>query len=105
MFLRYRIVNRKRELAALKLDKVCHALKSRSFTVEQCLVMGLGGFSKPAPKATWHGLGFPFADRAVLHGHHHSNITSGRILRFKPARAVGLTTTAADGVSHLEIAS
>lgn len=103
--LRNRIANRKHELAALKLDKVCQALKSRSFTVEQCLLMGLGGFSKPAPKATWHGLGFPFADRVVLHGHHHSTISSGRILRFKPARAAGLTTAAVDGVSSLEIAS
>jgi SAM-dependent methyltransferase len=103
--LRNRIGNRKRELAAMKLDKVCRALKSRSFTVEQCLMMGLGGFSKPAPKATWHGLGFPFADRVVLHGHHHSSIKSGKILRFKPARAAGLSTAALDGCSSFEIAS
>lgn len=103
--LRNRIGNRKHELAALKLDKVCNVLKDRSFTIQQCLLMGLGGFSRPAPRATWHGLGFPFADRVVLHGHHRSNIKNGSILRFKPAQAAGLTTAALDGCSSLEIAS
>lgn len=103
--LRNRIGNRKHELPALKLDKVCHVLKSRSFAVRQCLMMGLGGFSRPAPRATWHGFGFPFADRVVLHGHHQSNIKSGSILRFRPAGATGLTSAALDGCSSLEIAS
>jgi SAM-dependent methyltransferase len=103
--LRNRIANRKRELAALKLDRVCQVLKSRSFTVEQCLMMGWGGFSRPSPKATWHGLGFPFADRVVLHGHHHSSIKGGRILRFRPAQAAGLSAAALDGCSSYEIAS
>lgn len=102
--LRNKILNRKRELAALKLDRVCTVLKSRSFRVEQCLLTGWGGFSRPAPKATWHGLGFPFADRVILHGHHQSHIPSGSILRFKPLKAAG-TKAALDGCSNLEIAS
>ncbi len=103
--LRNRIFNRKRELAALKLDKVYAILKSKSFKVEQCLLMGWGGFSRPAPKATWHGVGFPFADRVILHGHHQSNIANGSILRFKPLKATAVTNAALDGCSRLEIAS
>lgn len=103
--LRNRIFNRKHELAALKLDKVCTVLKSSSFKVEQCLLMGWGGFSRPAPKATWHGVGFPFADRVILHGHHQSNATNGSILRFKPLKATAVTKAALDGCSSLEIAS
>lgn len=103
--LRNRIGNRNHELAALKLDKVCNILKSQSFKVEQCLLMGLGGFSRPAPRATWHGFGFPFADRVVLHGHHESNIKNGSILRFKPAKPTRLPSAALDGCSSLEIAS
>jgi SAM-dependent methyltransferase len=103
--LRNRIFNRKHELAALKLDKVCQFLKSRSFQLEQCLMMGWGGFSKPSPKATWHGLGYPFADRVILHGHHQSTLTNGRILRFKPLKATAVTKAALDGCSSLEIAS
>lgn len=102
--LRNKIFNRKRELAALKLDKVCTVLKSKSFKVEQCLLMGWGGFSRPAPKATWHGLGFPYADRVILHGHHQSNIANGSILRFKPLKATA-AKTALDGCSSREIAS
>jgi SAM-dependent methyltransferase len=102
--LRNKLMNRKRELAALKLDRVCTVLKSKSFRVEQCLLMGWGGFSRPAPKATWHGLGFPFADRVILHGHHQSHIPNGSILRFKPLKATG-TKAALDGCSNLEIAS
>ena len=103
--LRNRIGNRKHQLAALKLDKVCNVLKSQSFKVEQCLLMGLGGFSRPAPKATWHGLGYPFADRVIMHGHHQSNITGGSILRFKQAQQGGLPAAALDGCSSREIAS
>ena len=81
--LRNRIVNRKQKIPALKLNRICNFLKSQSFNIEQCLLMGLGGFSRPAPKATWHGLGLPFADRVVLHGHHQSHIHNGHILRFR----------------------
>ena len=97
---RSRIVNRKRRLPALNLDKVCSFLKSNSFNIEQCLLMGLGGFSKPAPKAMWHGLGMPFADRVVFHGHHQSNIKNASVLRFKQVQTAGLTSAALDGCSR-----
>ncbi len=103
--LRNRIVNRKQRMPALKLDRVCHLLKSQSINVELCLLMGLGGFSRPAPRATWHGLGFPFADRVVLHGHHQSNIKSTNILRFKRVQPAGLASAALDGCSKREAVS
>ena len=103
--LRNRIGNRNRRLPALKLDRVCSTLKSQSFNVEQCLLMGLGGFSRPAPKATWHGLGFPFADRAVLHGHHQSNIKNASILRFKRTKRSGIASAALNGCSSREAVS
>lgn len=102
---RNRFGNRKNELAALKLDRVCRVLKAQSFKIEQCLLMGLAGFSKPAPKATWHGLGFPFADRVVLHGHHQSNIGNASILRFKQNKSVTITPAALDGCSSREAVS
>jgi hypothetical protein len=80
-------------------------LKSQSFNVEQCLLMGIGGFSKPAPRAIWHGLGLPFADRVVLHGHHQSNMNNGSILRFKQARPARVASAALDGVSNRTAAS
>lgn len=97
--------NRKKQIPALKLDRICTYLKSHSFNVEQCLLMGIGGFSKPAPRARWYGLGLPFADRVVLHGHHQSNIKSGGILRFKQARSSRVASAALDGVSNREAAS
>ena len=100
--LRNRIGNRKHNIPALKLDRVCNYLKSRSFKVEQCLLMGLGGLSRPAPRATWHGLGFPFADRVVLHGHHQSNIMNASILRFNKAKPASLSSAALDGCSNRE---
>jgi SAM-dependent methyltransferase len=103
--LRNRIVNRKQRIPALKLDKVCNFLKSQSFNIEQCLLMGLGGFSHPAPKATWHGLGLPFADRVVLHGHHQSHIKGGHILHFRPIKTAGRTSAALDGCSSREAVS
>jgi len=103
--LRNRIVNRKQRLPALKLDKICKFLKGRSFNVEQCLRMGLGGFSRPAPKATWHGFGLPFADRVVLHGHHQSHITNARILRFRELKTAGRSSAALDGCSSREAVS
>ena len=102
--LRNRIGNRRRRMPALKLDRVCNFLKSQSINVELCLLMGLGGFSRPAPKATWHGLGFPFADRVVLHGHHQSNIKNASTLRFKQVQTVGITSAALDGYSTREVA-
>ena len=103
--LRNRIVNRKQRIPALKLDRICKFLKSRSFNIEQCLRMGLCGFSRPAPKATWHGLVLPFADRVVLHGHHQSNITNARVLRFRQMKSAGRTSAALDGCSSREAAS
>jgi SAM-dependent methyltransferase len=103
--LRNRIGNRNRRLPALKLDRICNFLKSQSFNVEQCLLMGLGGFSRPAPRATWHGLGFPFADRVVLHGHHQSNIKNASTLRFERAKRSGIASAALDGCSSREAAS
>ena len=102
--LRNRIGNRKHRLPALKLDRICNFLKSQSFNVEQCMLMGLGGFSRPAPRATWHGLGFPFADRVVLHGHHQSNINSANVLRFKKTKTTRLSSAALDGCSNRESA-
>lgn len=103
--LRNRLINRRQKRPALKLDKVCSFLKSRSINVELCLLMGLGGFSHPAPKATWHGLGYPFADRVMLHGHRQSNIKNAKILRFKQAQPAGLASAALDGCSSREAIS
>ena len=103
--LRNRIVNRRQPMPALKLDRICNFLKSQSINIELCLLMGLGGFSRPAPKATWHGLGFPFADRVALHGHHQSNIKNASILRFKQVQPAGLASAALDGCSNREAAS
>lgn len=103
--LRNRFGNKNRRVPALKLEKVCNFLKSNSFNVEQCLLMGIGGFSKPAPRAMWHGLGLPFADRVVLHGHHQSNIKNGSILRFRQTRSARVASTALDGVSSRKAAS
>ena len=102
---RNRIVNRKHKVPALKLNRICNFLKSQSFNIEQCLLMGLGGFSRPAPKATWHGLGLPFADRVVLHGHHQSHIHNAHILRFRQMKSAGRTSAALDGCSSREIVS
>ncbi len=103
--LRNRIANRKQELPALKLNKVCNFLKSHSFNIENCLLMGLAGLSRPAPTATWNGLGLPFADRVVLHGHHQSNIKNASILSFKNVRAARVAPAALDGISSREAAS
>jgi len=103
--LRNRIVNRKQRMPALKLNRICKFLKAQSFNIEQCLLMGLGGFSRPAPKATWHGFGLPFADRVVIHAHHQSNITSARILGFKQLKTSGRTSAALDGCSSREAVS
>ena len=102
---RNRIINRKQQMPALKLDKVCNILKSQSINIELCLLMGLGGFSRPAPKATWHGFGFPFADRVVLHGHHQSHIKNTNILRFKQVQTASLASAALDGCSNREASS
>ena len=103
--LRNRIGNRKQRVPALKLDRVCIFLKSRSFNIEHCLMMGLGGFSRPAPRATWHGLGLPFADRVVLHGHHQSSINNASVLRFKQLQRAGRTSAVLDGCSSREAVS
>jgi len=103
--LRNRLINRRQEIPALKLDKVCNYLKSQSINVELCLLMGLGGFSRPAPRATWHGLGFPFADRVMMHGHHESNIRNAKMLRFKQVQPAGLASAALDGCSNREAMS
>jgi len=103
--LRNRLSNRRQKTPALKLDKVCNFLKSRSINVELCLLMGLGGFSRPAPRATWHGLGYPFADRVMLHGHRESSIRNAKTLHFKQVQPAGLASAALDGCSNREAAS
>ena len=103
--LRTRIVNRKQQVPALKMARVCKFLKSQSFNIEQCLLMGMGGFSWPAARPTWHGLAMPFADRVVVHGHHQSKIMNARILRFKQLKSAGRTAATLDGCSSREAAS
>ena len=103
--LRSRFINRRPRMPALKLDKVCNYLKANSINVELCLLMGLGGFSHPAPKATWHGLGYPFADRVMLHGHRQSAISGKNVLRFKRIQPAGLASVTLDGCSTREAAS
>ena len=103
--MRNRIGNRKHQVPALKLNRICNFLKSHSFKVENCLQMGLAGLSRPAPRATWHGLGLPFADRVVLHGHHQSNIKNASILRFKQSRSARVPAAALDGISNRKAAS
>ena len=103
--MRNRIGNRKREVPALKLNRVCNFLKTHSFKVENCLLMGLAGLSRPAPRATWYGLGLPFADRVVIHGHHQSNIKNASILNFKQVRSARVTSAALDGISNRKAAS
>ena len=103
--LRNRIGNRNHQLPALKLNRICNFLKAHSFKVENCLQMGLAGLSRPAPRATWHGLGLPFADRVVLHGHHQSNIKNASILRFNQSRSARVTSAALDGISNRKAAS
>ncbi|MCW8926646.1 MAG: class I SAM-dependent methyltransferase [Xanthomonadales bacterium] len=103
--LRNRLFNRRQKRPVLRLSKVCHFLKSRSINVELCLLMGLGGFSRPAPKATWHGLGYPFADRVMLHGHRQSHIKNAKILRYKQVQPAGLVSATLDGCSNREAIS
>jgi SAM-dependent methyltransferase len=103
--LRNRISNRNQRMPALQLDRICHFLKSHSFDIENCLTMGLAGFSRPALKATWFGMGLPFADRVVLHGHHQSNIKNASVLRFKQAQLAGLSSAALDGCRSRDAAS
>ena len=103
--LRNRIGNRKYLLPALKLNRVCKFLKSQSFNIENCLLMGLGGFSRPAPIATWHGLGLPFADRAVLHAHHQSHLNNPSVVRFKQVKPAELASAALDACRSRETAA
>ncbi len=103
--LRNAIVNRKQGLPALRLNKVRNFLKSHSFNIESCLLMGLAGLSRPAPTATWNGLGLPFADWVVLHGHHQSNIKNASILSFRNVRSARVAPAALDGISSREAAS
>lgn len=102
---RNRIGNRHHQLPALQVNSLCNFLKSNSFLIENCLLMGMAGLSWPAPKATWHGLGLPFADRVVLHGHHQSNIKNTSILRFKKIPSARVASAALDGVSNRKTAS
>jgi SAM-dependent methyltransferase len=103
--MRNRIGNRKQRIPALKLSRVCNFLKAHSFMINNCLLMGMAGLSRPAPRATWYGLGLPFADRVVIHGHHQSNIQNASILRFKKARSARVASAALDGISSREAAS
>lgn len=103
--LRSRFINRRQRMPALKLDRVCQALKSNSVNVELCLLMGLGGFSRPAPKATWHGLGYPFADRVMLHGHRQPALKNKNVLLLKRVQPAGLASVALEGCSKREAAA
>jgi SAM-dependent methyltransferase len=103
--MRNRIGNRQQLIPALRLNRVCHFMRAHSFKVENCLLMGLAGMSRPAPRATWYGLGLPFADRVVVHGHHQSNISNVSILKFKQMRAGRVASAALDGVSSRKAAS
>lgn len=103
--LRNRIGNRHHQLPALQVSRLCNFLKSHSFLIENCLLMGLAGLSWPAPKATWHGFGLPFADRVVLHVHHQPNFKNTSILRFKKIRSARVAPAALDGVSNRKAAS
>ena len=100
-----RFGNRQHRFPALKLNRIGHFLKSHSFKVENCLLAGLAGMSWPAPSATRYGIGLPFADRVVVHGHHQSNISNVSILRFKNMRAARVPSAALDGVSSRKAAS
>ena len=102
---RNRIGNRKQLLPALKPERLCRYLKSQSFNIEQYLLMGLGGFAWPAPRASWYGLRLPFADRVVVHAHHQSNIKNASILRFKQVKPADLASATLDGCSNREAAS
>jgi len=103
--LRYRLGNRDNGYPGIRLNRIYHQLKTRSFNIEQCLLMGLAGLPRPVPTATWGRLGVPFADRVVLHGHHQSNIHNANILRFKRIQAAGATSAVLDGCSSREAAS
>ena len=74
--LRYRFGNRKNHFPGLKIKRVDQVLKAQSFDIKQCLLVGIAGFSRPSPKAVWHGLRLPFADWVVLHGHHRSGLSN-----------------------------
>jgi len=103
--LRNRVENRKHAVAALKLNRVCHFLKSHSFKIEDCLLMGLAGLPRPVTRVSRYGIGLPFADRVVIHGHHQSNIKNASILKFRNSRSARVTSAALDGVSSREAAS
>jgi SAM-dependent methyltransferase len=103
--LRNRLINRKRQEPALKLDRVCKLLKSRSFNIEHCLLMGPGKFSWSVAKPAWYGLGMPFADRVAVHGHHQSHIKNARILRFRQLKSAGQASAVLDGCSNREAVS
>ena len=79
--LRYRFGNRKSRFPGLRLNTVSHFLKTQSFDIKQCLLMGLAGSSRPAPKPIWHGIRIPFADHAVLHGCHWPVIKNANFSR------------------------
>jgi SAM-dependent methyltransferase len=103
--LRNRIGNRHHQLPALHVNSLCAFLKSQSFLIENCLLMGMAGLSWPAPRATWYGLGLPFADRVVLHGHHQSNFKNTSILSFKKIRSTRVVPATLDVVSNRKAAS
>lgn len=102
--LRNLVANRKHAVAALKLNRVCKILKAHSFKIEDCLLMGLAGLPRPVTSVSSYGIRLPFADRAVLHGHHQSNIKNASILKFRNSRSARVTSAALDGVSSRESA-
>ena len=102
--LRNLVENRKNTVAALKLNRVFKFLRAHSFKIEDCLLMGLAGLPWPVTRSSSYGIGLPFADRAVIHGHHQSNIKNASILKFRNSRSARVASAALDGVSSRESA-
>lgn len=103
--LRFRFANRSHHYPGLRLNRIIYHLKSESIKIEHCLRTGLACMPWPRPRDSWYGLTLPFADRVILHGHHHSNIKNASVLRFKKAHSPTAATAALDGLSSRKAAS
>lgn len=101
----YRLGNRQNRFPGIRLDRVLNQLKTESFEIRECILMGLAGLSRPAPKVSWHGLGLPFADRVALHAHHQFAPKATNVLRFKQVQRAGLASAALDGCNNRSAAS
>lgn len=81
--LRYCLGNRTEQFPGLRMHKVTHRLKARSFVVVRCLQTGFLGLPWPVFLSQGHGLTLPCADHLALHAHHHCRSADGNVLRFK----------------------